>query len=51
MSIEFSYKDPENLDFILKEMNIIKDLDGIFNMINTIYPDWIVYMLNNWNNR
>jgi hypothetical protein len=48
MSIEFSYKDPENLDFILKEMNNIKDLDGILNMINTIYPDWIVYILNDY---
>ena len=48
MSIEFSYNDPENLDFILKDMNTIKDLDGILNMINIIYPDWIVYMLNNY---
>ena len=36
MSIEFSYKDPENLDFILKDMNTIKDLDGILNLINII---------------
>lgn len=48
MSIEFSYKDPENLDFILKDMNTIKDLDGILNMISIIYPKWIVYMLNDY---
>jgi len=48
MSIEFNYKDPENLDFILKQINNIKDIDGILDLIDTVYPSWIVYMINEY---
>jgi|688.fasta_scaffold879332_2 hypothetical protein len=48
--LNLKYKDPLNIDEILNNIKNQKTLKDINDFIKSVYPDWIMYFLNEYSN-
>ena len=40
-----NYQDPENIDEIIEELKRSKTIENVVDLINRVYPTWILYYL------
>ena len=46
--MEIKYKDPDNYDLIFKKITESKTIEEIYNLIKSIYPEWIMFFLKSY---